>query len=266
MYSVTWKYKDRSGSFPNYGRFDTPEEGEKYALFNLAYPWFEGYYYYVVDSVGVVHKSNDPEEFKEQMPQTMFFTFKQNNNRGVYSSLYKYVIVEAESAEEANNHKDIPWCVYFEKHIGDCDCCGPRWTRVTDEDATEMPMINGIDIFDPSQEFTDGAFFICFKDNVVKNSLHGFGNQYVSTEYKTVAVTEQEKENKKRHAKKGQDRQKEEYKKLQEENKQKEKEQQEVKEVKLDEMSDKELKELGKKLKEQAKATKSKGWYEQQWD
>jgi gas vesicle protein len=202
----------------------------------------------------------------------MFFTFKQNNNRGKYQSIYKYVIVEADSAEEANNHKDIQWCVYFDKRYDDCDCCGPRWIKVTDEDATEVPMINGLDVTDPAESLRiDGNFFIQFKDKVVKDSPDGFIDQYVSADAKTVATTEEEKAHEKKHAKKGQggrdgedgdskdssdDEVIDVLKKVQEQ----QKEEQEKKQQEIKNLSDKELKDLQKQLKEQ------KGWYEQKWD
>ena len=72
-----------------------------------------------------------------------FFTFNQNNSGGVFVGP-EYVIVEADSADEANmiatDHD-----VYFDGvHNGpDCPCCGDRWYEVDDDDATEEPEIWG---------------------------------------------------------------------------------------------------------------------------
>jgi hypothetical protein len=76
----------------------------------------------------------------------MFFTFSQNNSFGTFDvddNVDHYVIIEAESADEAN-HIAESIGIYFdgvEKGI-DCECCGDRWYPVYNE-GVEKPEIYG---------------------------------------------------------------------------------------------------------------------------
>jgi hypothetical protein len=74
-----------------------------------------------------------------------FYTFRQNNSGGVWSGS-EYVIIEADSADEANMTA-LDHDVYFDGVHGgsDCPCCGDRWCEVDDDDATEKPEIYGKD-------------------------------------------------------------------------------------------------------------------------
>jgi hypothetical protein len=80
----------------------------------------------------------------------MFYTFYQNNSGGNFTGPAVYVIIEANSAKEANDRaEDIG--LYFngasEDENGwsrDCPCCGDRWTaQWSDADGTEKPEIYG---------------------------------------------------------------------------------------------------------------------------
>jgi hypothetical protein len=79
----------------------------------------------------------------------MFFTFYQNNSFGVYTeseTLKAYVIIQADSAQEANWFaQDLG--IYFDgADTGeDCPCCGDRWYRVEDGEGTTTPTIYGGD-------------------------------------------------------------------------------------------------------------------------
>jgi len=74
-----------------------------------------------------------------------FYTFSQNNSGGGWDGP-EYVIIEADSADEANMIA-MDHDIYFDGcHKGlDCDCCGDRWYEVDDDDATEKPLIYGKD-------------------------------------------------------------------------------------------------------------------------
>lgn len=66
----------------------------------------------------------------------MFYRYAQNNSGGVLVGA-QYVIVEAESLEEAEARAASAG-VYFdgvEKAL-DCECCGDRWSRYPDEFST----------------------------------------------------------------------------------------------------------------------------------
>lgn len=82
----------------------------------------------------------------------MFYTFRQNNSGGVFEvndSVKHYVIIEADSAEEANDIASENTDIYFngvDKNM-DCECCGDRWFVVDELDGTETPTIYGVDVF-----------------------------------------------------------------------------------------------------------------------
>jgi hypothetical protein len=81
----------------------------------------------------------------------MFYTYRQNNSGGRFIG-YKYVIIEAENAERANEiAQDND--VYFNGCSAglDCSCCGDRWYPAFEGDCSEEPMIYG----DPAKEFSD---------------------------------------------------------------------------------------------------------------
>jgi hypothetical protein len=78
----------------------------------------------------------------------MFFTFSQNNSFGTFvedDNLDEFVIIEAESADEAN-HIAESIGIYFngvEKGF-DCPCCGDRWYEISNgDDGKEKPEIYG---------------------------------------------------------------------------------------------------------------------------
>ena len=74
-----------------------------------------------------------------------FYTFSQNNSGGVFVGP-EYVIIEANSADDANMIA-MDHDIYFDGcHKGlDCHCCGDRWHEVYEHDATEKPEIYGKD-------------------------------------------------------------------------------------------------------------------------
>jgi hypothetical protein len=72
-----------------------------------------------------------------------FFTYRQNNSGGhwvVDENLSVVVIVEAHNSAVANDLAETIG-VYFDG-VGDCDCCGYRWTECDEEDATDIPMVH----------------------------------------------------------------------------------------------------------------------------
>jgi hypothetical protein len=75
----------------------------------------------------------------------MFYTFVQNNSGGNFFGPH-YVIIEANSAEEANNIAESEASIYFHgcEDGRDCTCCGDRWHPVNAEDGTESPQIYGV--------------------------------------------------------------------------------------------------------------------------
>jgi hypothetical protein len=80
-----------------------------------------------------------------------FYTYRQNNSGGFFRGPTT-VIVEADSAAEANDIAENSEHVYFDgcatddegNDIGrDCSCCGDRWSRAYEGDGTDTPQIYG---------------------------------------------------------------------------------------------------------------------------
>lgn len=66
----------------------------------------------------------------------MFYLFNQNNSGGSYELPFENVIVEANSADEANA---LATTVGVDFDSDDyCDCCGEYWTRLDDDDKWAM--------------------------------------------------------------------------------------------------------------------------------
>lgn len=75
----------------------------------------------------------------------MFFTFSQNNSFGVFHGPAQYVIIEADSADEANYLAVEMYDIYFDgcESGQDCSCCGDRWSPVWDGDREVIPSVYG---------------------------------------------------------------------------------------------------------------------------
>jgi hypothetical protein len=72
-----------------------------------------------------------------------FYTFRQNNSGGFFIGP-KYVIVRANSVEEANEKAEQYAEVYFDgvRDGKDCHCCGNRWYRASEYDGgTDEPQV-----------------------------------------------------------------------------------------------------------------------------
>ncbi|AFV51384.1 hypothetical protein FDG66_gp64 [Streptomyces phage phiCAM] len=81
-----------------------------------------------------------------------FFEYSQNNSGGSFAydgdaGITHYVIIEADSPEEANDKAETIG-LYFDGY-GDCDCCGSRWSECWDGDKGEkVPSIYGTPVSD----------------------------------------------------------------------------------------------------------------------
>jgi hypothetical protein len=75
----------------------------------------------------------------------MFYTFSQNNSGGFFKPPAIHVIVEADSAKEANEIAEENGLYFDGVRDGvDCSCCGDRWSDMWgDEKGDEIPMIYG---------------------------------------------------------------------------------------------------------------------------
>jgi len=85
-----------------------------------------------------------------------FYTFNQNNSGGRFhedeiSGIGAYVIIEANSADEANERAESIGLYWNGVDEGrDCDCCGDRWSPVggwRTDDGNLVPMIYSKEVF-----------------------------------------------------------------------------------------------------------------------
>lgn len=78
-----------------------------------------------------------------------FYTFSQNSSGGLFNindSVSQYVIVEADTANEANSiFENIGYFNGCADGI-DCPCCGDRWYPVEEYDENDTPMIDDIPV------------------------------------------------------------------------------------------------------------------------
>lgn len=111
----------------------------------------------------------------------MFYTFSQNNSGGFFKrddSVREYVIIEADSAEQANERAEAVG-IYFNGCAtgSDCTCCGDRWSEQwDDEDGTEMPSIYGTSVYETKRGmFQEGC--IIYRIDGTKETVE-FPNAY----------------------------------------------------------------------------------------
>lgn len=75
-----------------------------------------------------------------------YYPFHQNNSGGHFmmtSTLTHYVIIEAGTADEANDKLEILGGYFNGCETGeDCPCCGDRWYPVWRDEGTPVPMVN----------------------------------------------------------------------------------------------------------------------------
>lgn len=66
----------------------------------------------------------------------MFYQFDQNNSGGSFSDPAIHVFVEADSAEEANSQAQLHGLSF--DMSDSCECCGPRWSEVSEWSRVEL--------------------------------------------------------------------------------------------------------------------------------
>jgi hypothetical protein len=100
----------------------------------------------------------------------MFFHFHQNNTFGKFiedesKGIGSDVIIEADSASEANS-RALSIGIYFDGCASgdDCPCCGDRWSRVDEYEATEKPEIYGGTISELRKSSYRKEVFVHYKD------------------------------------------------------------------------------------------------------
>lgn len=86
----------------------------------------------------------------------MFYHYPQNNSGGSFTGKYHHIIIEANSAEQADALAESGTEIYFDgcQTGSDCDCCGDRWSRAWSSGGDETPQIYS----GPVEEWTDKYF------------------------------------------------------------------------------------------------------------
>lgn len=105
---------------------------------------------------------------------TNYYRFKQNNSGGSFEydpgkGITTDVIVEAENASQANEIAEKIG-IYFDgcETGDDCPCCGDRWGRVRDRDATPTPQIYGEDVYTRKRGIFSNDVFIHRLDGTIE--------------------------------------------------------------------------------------------------
>lgn len=110
----------------------------------------------------------------------MFYIYDQNNSGGGFyvdhdRGISNYVIVEADTPEEANNTAETLGIYFNGCEAGmDCECCGDRWYAAGKGDGTDTPEVNrkeveGVRVFEGEIKWTSGAEgYIHYKDGRVE--------------------------------------------------------------------------------------------------
>lgn len=79
----------------------------------------------------------------------MFYTYDQNNSGGEFHDPAMYVIIEAESATQADAIAESHG-IYFDgldRDI-DCPCCGDRWYSAYEHDGFDVPSVYGVPVWE----------------------------------------------------------------------------------------------------------------------
>jgi len=85
-----------------------------------------------------------------------FFQFRQNNSGGYTVGKYKYILIQANTIQEANNLAILEGVYFDGVNKGmDCDCCGDRWQRVESYNSKyDTPLLYGRQIKECELEVT----------------------------------------------------------------------------------------------------------------
>lgn len=110
----------------------------------------------------------------------MFYQFRQNNSGGSFDfdagrGISVYVVIEADSAADANLRAELIGIYFDDNYDIDCECCGARWTEIwRDEAGDELPTVYS-EVIDGGWKPTFGKWmgdnpegYIHYKNGLVK--------------------------------------------------------------------------------------------------
>lgn len=106
----------------------------------------------------------------------MFYTFSQNNSGGsfdedVVTGISHYVVIEADSSDEANTRAESVGIYFDYEYEQDCECCGMRWYPASSYDGEDVPSVYGTPIVDfvPTIRWMAGPEgYVHYKDGTVR--------------------------------------------------------------------------------------------------
>ena len=108
----------------------------------------------------------------------MFYSYHQNNSGGTFYGPAIWVIVEADTANEADAIAEENGVYFNGCSTGeDCSCCGDRWSRQWgDDEGTEEPEIYGkspedSDFYGKGKGRSDADYIIIRKNTFIKPAL-----------------------------------------------------------------------------------------------
>jgi hypothetical protein len=107
----------------------------------------------------------------------MFYTYDQNNSGGSFnfnaeSGVSHYVIIEADSDEQANDRAESIGLYFNGVEDGlDCECCGSRW--YSPQEATSIPSNYGEPI-NLDKSFTEAHAAVRYSKKWMKDKPEGF--------------------------------------------------------------------------------------------
>ena len=117
-----------------------------------------------------------------------FYTYRQNNSGGVLCGDYRYVIIEADSADVANRIAE-EHDVYFDGCLTgvDCPCCGDRWDRADEYDAEDKPLVYGQEIDPENPVYADSLYgqeevLLVFSKNPPKNVVENVDERQIAAD------------------------------------------------------------------------------------
>jgi hypothetical protein len=90
----------------------------------------------------------------------MFYIYDQNNSGGGFTvdeDVTYNVIIEADSADEANRKAEEIGIYFDDNYEYDCECCGTRWSRAWSNEGEETPMIYGDAVEDYYEAWVKGG-------------------------------------------------------------------------------------------------------------
>lgn len=109
--------------------------------------------------------------------KTKFYTYHQNNSGGSFNKnpnkgIDEYVIVEAESASDADDRAESIGLYFNGCNEGiDCSCCGDRWYPASPYDANDEPLVFSYKLAETGDD-NSSSVFVHYMDGSFKEMFY----------------------------------------------------------------------------------------------